>query len=253
MKKKWKWLIALAALALAAGCFCALVYTGALRFNNPSREAYPVRGVDVSAWQGAVDWPVLAGQGIDFAFLKATEGSGFVDERFAANWAGARSAGLRTGAYHFFSYDSPGERQAENFIANVPREPDALPPAVDVEFYGGYERSPAPKERVKPSLDALLSALEAHYGAKPILYATGRAYSLYLRGEYSEYPIWIRDVYFSPRLPDGRDWTFWQYSDKGKLDGYEGPEAHIDLNVFCGARADFASFGAPRTEAAPPT
>ncbi|MFQ7454090.1 MAG: GH25 family lysozyme [Flavonifractor plautii] len=69
---------------------------------------------------GEVDWPVLAEQGVDFAFIKATEGSLLQDRRFAANWAGSAAAGVRAGAYHFLSYDSPGETQADNFIAAVP-------------------------------------------------------------------------------------------------------------------------------------
>lgn len=79
--------------------------------------------MDVSSWQGEIDWPTLAGQGLSFAFIKATEGSGFTDPRFSYNWEQARKTALRVGAYHFFSYDSPGETQADNFIAAVPREP----------------------------------------------------------------------------------------------------------------------------------
>ena len=73
---------------------------------------------------------------MDFAFLKATEGSSLQDVRFAQNWANAQAAGVRVGAYHFFSYDSPGETQADNFISAVPVTPGALPPVVDIEFYG---------------------------------------------------------------------------------------------------------------------
>ena len=79
------------------------------------------------------------------------------------------------GAYHFFSYDSPGETQADNFIAAVPREPGALPPVVDVEFYGDKAADPPAAADVHPQLDALLRCLEAHYGVRPILYATGKA------------------------------------------------------------------------------
>ena len=109
---------------------------GILRFHYPSRSRYPVRGVDVSAHQGEIDWSVLAGQDVQFAYIKATEGSGFTDRMFADNWEGARRSGLRVGAYHFFSFDSGGDTQADRFIGTVPKEKDSLPPAVDVEFYG---------------------------------------------------------------------------------------------------------------------
>lgn len=81
-----------------------------------------------------MDWTALSNQGVSFAFIKATEGSSLQDVRFAENWEGALAAGVRPGAYHFFSYDSPGEQQAENFIRTVPVTEGALPPVVDIEF-----------------------------------------------------------------------------------------------------------------------
>ena len=87
----------------------------------------------------------------------------------------------------------------------------------------------------------LLTALEAETGQRPILYATGRSYRMYLQGAFDEYPLWIRDVYLWPALTlPGRDWTFWQYSDKGRLEGYQGEEEWIDLNVFHGGEEEFA-------------
>ena len=133
----------------------ALSVLGVLRWRGLlllPREADPdqweVFGVDVSAYQGVVDWAALAGQGVDFAFIKATEGSALRDRRFSANWAGAAEAGVRAGAYHFLSYDSPGETQAENFIQTVPLTPGMLPPVVDLEFYGAYLEEPPEREQV---------------------------------------------------------------------------------------------------------
>lgn len=154
-----RWLLPAAALLTAAAVLAALFFTGVLKLNTPSRERYPVRGVDVSSWQGEIDWPTLAGQGLSFAFIKATEGSGFTDPRFSYNWEEARKTALRVGAYHFFSYDSPGKTQADNFIAAVPREPGALPPVVDVEFYGDKAADPPAAADVHPQLDALGSAV----------------------------------------------------------------------------------------------
>lgn len=91
-------------------------------------------------------------------------------------------------------------------------------------------------------LSLLLQRLEEHYGMRPVIYATGSAYERYLAGGYGEYDIWIRNVFFSPRLGDGRDWTFWQYTDRGRLAGYEGEEPFIDLNVFNGAIEEFAAY-----------
>ena len=215
---------------------------GILRFHYPSRSRYPVRGVDVSAHQGDIDWSVLAGQDVQFAYIKATEGSGFTDRMFADNWEGARRSGLRVGAYHFFSFDSGGDTQADRFIGTVPKEKDSLPPAVDVEFYGEKAKNPPHQADVRRELDILLDRLEEAYGTKPVLYATGRAYDLYLKDAYEEHPIWIRNILTKPELPDGRNWTFWQYADRARLDGYRGEERFIDLNVFAGSEEEFQSF-----------
>ena len=201
---------------------------------------WEVFGVDVSVYQGEVDWPVLAAQGVDFAFIKATEGSSLQDVRFRENWAGAQAAGVRTGAYHFFSYDSPGETQADNFIDAVPADPGALPPVVDIEFYGDNLEDPPDKAHVHAILDPLLERLEAHYGTKPILYVTYRSYDLYLREGYEDYPLWVSSPMVAPL---GKDWSFWQYSHSARLEGYQGAEQRIDLNVFRGSAEEFRRFG----------
>lgn len=228
-------------------CFCLVLVAvlfaeGILRFHYPSKTRYPVRGVDVSAHQGEIDWAVLAEQDVQFAYIKATEGSGFTDRLFADNWDGARKSGLRVGAYHFFSFDSAGDTQADRFIGTVPLEEGCLPPAVDVEFYGNKAQNPPLQADVRRELDVLLDRLEEAYGTKPVLYSTGRAYDLYLKGAYAEYPIWIRNVVTKPELPDGRHWTFWQYTGRARLDGYRGEERFIDLNVFMGSPEEFQAF-----------
>lgn len=234
-----KWIVATSVLlAVVLAGIGSLYYLGILQFNYPDRNDYPLRGVDVSVYQGEIDWPLLVSQDVSFAFIKATEGSSLVDRNFANNWQGAVDAGLPVGAYHFFSYDSPGDTQADLFIQTVPVREGTLPPVVDLEFYADKEKNPPPREHVAPELDRLLARMEETYGQKPIIYATMKSYDLYLRGAYAEYPIWIREVVNSPRLSDGRDWTFWQYSNRGRLDGYSGEEPYIDLNVFFGSRED---------------
>ena len=136
----------LAAVLLSAFVLAFLVWNGYLLLNNPSRERYPVRGVDVSKYQGEIDWPVLAEQEISFAFIKATEGNSHVDARFAYNYEEARKTGLRVGAYHFFSFDSGGDTQAENFIRNVEAFEGMLPPVIDLEFYGDKAENPPGRE-----------------------------------------------------------------------------------------------------------
>lgn len=242
MKGRTAWIVAAiaAAAVLALG---ALLYEGVLQLNHPSPSRYPVRGVDVSNYQGDIDWPALSEQGIDFAFIKATEGSSFQDARFQDNWDRAADTGLRIGAYHFFSYDSPGASQAANFISTVPIRAGMLPPVVDIEFYGDKERHPPERAQVEPMLNELLERLTAHYGVRPILYVTQKSYELYIMGGYEAYDLWVRSVITQPRLPDGRQWTFWQYSNRGRLNGYSGQERFIDLNAFNGSRQSFQVYG----------
>ena len=230
----------LAAAALAA--LAVLRWRGLLLLSHESNpDQWEVFGVDVSSYQGVVDWPVLAAQGVDFAFIKATEGSTLRDGRFADNWTGAQAAGVRVGAYHFLSYDTPGEIQADNFIDLVPVTEGALPPVVDIEFYGDYLEQPPEKEHVRSILDPLMERLEAHYGVKPILYVTSRSYYLYLAGSgYGEYPIWCSSPTVFPLVPG---WDFWQYSHTARLEGYDGSQDRIDLNIFRGSREQFQRFG----------
>lgn len=213
------------------------------------QEAAPsqweVFGVDVSSYQGEVDWTALARQGVDFAFIKATEGSSLVDRRFAQNWANARAAGVTVGAYHFFSYDSPGETQADNFIAQVPAVEGALPPVVDIEFYGDKLQNPPTREEVKAILEPLLARLEAHYGQKPILYVTYRSYNWFIKGDYDAYPLWVTRPLL---VPISKGWTFWQYSHSAQLEGYTGDEERIDLNVFRGSLAELKALTAGKGE-----
>ena len=184
----------------------------------------------------------LRAQGVRFAFIKATEGSSHVDERFAQNAGEALAAGVPAGAYHFFSFESPGQTQAENLLSALEGREFALPCAVDFEFYGAFFENPPDLEDTRAELRAMLEAVEAETGRKPLLYATWRSYRMYLMGAFDDYPLWIRDVYLWPGLTlPNRDWTFWQYSDKGTLAGYTGEEEHIDLNVFNGGEAEFAA------------
>lgn len=233
--------LALVLALLAVALFHFLRWRGYILLpQEAAPRQWEAFGVDVSVYQGSVNWPVLAAQGVDFAFMKATEGSSLQDTRFSENWSNAQAAGIRVGAYHFFSYDSPGETQADNFIDAVPVTAGALPPVVDIEFYGDNLNDPPDKAAVHAILNPLLSRLEEHYGQKPILYVTYRSYALYLREGYEDYPLWVSSPMVAPL---GMDWSFWQYSHSARLEGYSGAEQRIDLNVFRGSEEELRAFG----------
>ena len=233
----------LCVLSVVIASLFLLIWEGEILLNYPSEERYPVRGVDVSSYQGDIDWQILSGEGISFAFIKATEGSSHTDSRFAYNFENAQKHGILTGAYHFFSYDSSGTAQAEHFISTVPVTNGMLPPVIDVEFYGDKEKMPPDKADVTRELSDMIARLTEYYGVSPIIYATQKSYDLYIAGEYPRCGIWIMEVLpcKRPVLSDGRDWILWQYTNRYKPKGLSNGERFIDMNVFNGTAEELLS------------
>ena len=190
-------------------------------------------GVDLSSYQADVDMNALKEQGIAFVYIKATEGTVHQDSRFTENWRNAKEAGLLSGAYHFFSYDSPGATQAENYISVVGTDlTGRLLPVVDVEYYGDKEQNPPHKEDVIRELSVYLDALETQYGVKPMIYTRSDIFEKYLKGTFDSYPYWISSLYTPLKWNYHGDWYIWQYLNRGILKGYKGGEKYIDLNVL---------------------
>ncbi len=196
----------------------------------------------MSSYQGEIDWETLENQDIDFAFIKATEGSGYEDEYFQQNFQNASETGIRIGAYHFFSFDSSGITQAENFIKTVPKTQNMLPPVIDLEFYAQHGSDPPEKEETRYNLQKMIDAVYDYYGLMPVIYVTDITYELYIKGYFDDNDIWIRSIFTKAELPDERKWTFWQYCNRGRLDGYDGAEQYIDLNVFNGTKEEFENY-----------
>ena len=202
-----------------------LTSTGRQAADVPSKQDYPVRGVDLSYYQGNIDWDVLASQGVDFCFIKATEGVDHNDSQFAQNWQTAQAAKIYVGAYHFFRFEDTGREQAENFIRTVPVTENTLPPVIDVELYESLGGSMPDTGTARQNLQEMLDLLEAHYGVKPILYAAPNTYRAYVKSFAADYPIWISNYYYKPYFA----WTFWQYTDSGdRLREEFGKESDAD-------------------------
>lgn len=220
---------------LAAAC-AWLILNGYLWFNMPPLSRYPIQGLDISAHQGEINWSSVAAEPWSFVYIKATEGGDFKDPAFARNWEQSRRAGLRRGAYHFFTFCRPGLDQARNYIQSVPLESDSLPPVVDLEFGGNCSKRPSTQElltEVQPFLDAL----EKHYGKRPVVYATDTFAKTHLaKGELNTYPLWYRDILREPKQIVGRSWLFWQFSNRRRVKGITG---FVDANVFAGSPSQF--------------
>lgn len=218
------------------------IFTKKIKINTFLAEQYPVQGIDVSHYQGQIDWNRMQEQDVKFAYIKATEGSSLVDERFMQNWEASAQTTLWVGAYHFFSFDSSGKTQAQHYIDTVGELTGKLVPVVDIEYYGDKWTNPPKKQKVIQELKDFLKALEEQYGQKPMIYTTYTVYYKYLAEDFAEYPLWIRNVYFSPNVDLRGKWTIWQYTDTSVLEGYQGNEKYIDCNVFVGTEEELESF-----------
>ena len=194
---------------------------------------YEVRGVDVSHHQGVIDWDRLKADGVDFAYIKASEGETFNDPRFSRNWYAAGQAGLLRGAYHFFSPCRTGKAQAANFIRIVPPDRRALPPALDAEQMRPCKGRP-PVTDIAAEMTVFLDRVEKAFGKRPIIYTTREFHEAYLAGKFENERFWIRSLVLFPRFRRG-SWIFWQYHNRGRRSGVGGP---VDLNVFKGTHAE---------------
>ena len=207
-----------------------------INFGKTSPRDMAVHGVDVSRWQGQIDWSKLRSQGANFVYIKATDGGDHLDPMFRKNWNAAARAGLKRGAYHFFYWCRTAGEQADWFIRNVPKVAGALPPVIDVEWNGEFscKRRPS-RERVLEKMQVFMDKLERHYGQRPIIYTAPDFYRDRLKGAFTDYPFWLRAVAQHPsKVYPGRKWVFWQYSGSGLSQGLKG---RIDLNVFHGSEA----------------
>jgi lysozyme len=193
---------------------------------RPSEKRYPNQGIDISHHQGHIAWAKLPRQGVDFAYIKATEGSDRVDRRFSINWRAAHKAGLHRGAYHFFGLCSSGRAQAANFVRTVPFDAKALPPAVDLEFPGNCKRRPS-RAKVHKELHDFLRIVEARYGKHAVLYLTPHFDKRYRISANFNRPLWLRSIRSKPSF-GARPWSIWQASYTRRLRGVHG---HVDWNV----------------------
>jgi lysozyme len=195
---------------------------------------FKVHGIDVSHYQGKVNWAELATAQRDsfpirFVFMKASEGGDLADEAFQANFDSAKAHGFIRGAYHFYNPKTDPVRQADFFIRSVQLQPGDLPPVLDIEKRGSNKR------KLQDDLKIWLRRVEQHYGVKPIIYASYKFRTDYLTDSvFNDYPYWIAHYYVDSVAYQG-PWTFWQHTDVGTLPGIEG---HVDLNVLHGTLDD---------------
>lgn len=202
------------------------------------------KGIDVSHWQGNINWTSVKNAGVKFAFMKATESNYYKDDTFAANWAGSKANGILRGAYHFFRGDVDGVVQADYFLAKMgPLEPTDMPPVLDFETTDGA----GPDTLANRAL-AFLQRVEQKTGRTPIIYAGYYFWkdNVTHLAEFKKYPLWL-PYYVNdpatqcPLVYEGTwdKFTIWQYTSTGSVSGIGGD---VDMNFFDGSLADLTTF-----------
>jgi lysozyme len=186
----------------------------------PSRDEYPVQGIVVDASNGKPTWSMLAATGVDFAYLTATEGTKDRDPSFAANLEGVREAGIRYGALHVFDICRLASDQATLYITTVPRSPNALPPAVTLDYSDTCSSKPD-RALILSEVSTFLSQIEAHSGTQAILMLAEDFEEQYRISAAIDRNVWLERTWM---LPDyaAKPWVMWTANPSRRIDGIEG-------------------------------
>lgn len=236
--------IAASVLSLLSACFTGGIVEGDNKPHPGVNKArnLPIKGVDISRYQGEVDFSAARRAGTRFAFIKATEGGDYLDPAFARNWQRSAQAGMVRGAYHFMTWCRPAAEQAAWFAANVPNDPYSLPPVLDLEWNNhsaSCPTMPSPEIALEQTR-IMLAAMEAHSGKLPIIYTDINFHRDVLADKSLENTFWLRSVAAEPRHRYfSQDWTFWQWTQTGTMPGIRG---EVDRNSFYGSEDEWVRF-----------
>lgn len=182
--------------------------------SNRNRE-----GIDVSHYQGHIDWEAVAKEGnVSYVYLKATEGAEFVDNTHMYNISMARRHGLKVGSYHYYKPNVNVEQQMNNLASIVIKSEQDLVPMIDIEEDRGVS-----EEKFIRDITAFVHMVEHHYGKKPLLYSGEFFYNKHFQGLFQDYQ-WMIARYSdtAPVLKDDKAYLSWQYTDKGSIPGIRG-------------------------------
>jgi len=233
--------VALAACATTGGLYGAIPGDNRPHAGVDRARSMPIQGIDVARYQENVDFQKARAAGIHFVFMKATEGRDYIDPDFQRNWIRARDAGMPRGAYHFMTWCSTAAEQAAWFANQVPADPSALPPVLDLEWNNHSSCKVKPsKADAMERIRIMLDAMERHTGKLPIIYTDMNFHRDILEGEYLPNTFWLRSTAAEPHERyKNRPWTFWQYTQTGVVPGVRG---EVDRNVFYGSQQDWLMF-----------
>lgn len=227
--KSFDFLVSLICISFFSGC----AYAAPPISHSPTGNSFEIIGVDISKYQGTVDFQKAKASGIKYVFIRATEGNTYQDANFESNYASARAVGLAIGVYHFYETNDEPLSQLENFKSIVSLRSGDLPPVIDIEKL--HKRN---KSNLIENIRTFLNGLESHYGAKPILYS-GHNFSNEHLTQFGDYPLWLAEYEVDePQLPAGwSSWTFWQWSQSSTIGGING---QVDADRFNGDELSFS-------------
>ena len=213
-----------------------------------------VDGLDVSHWQGTIDWPKVAEAGYVFTFAKGTEGVYWTDRKFHENLINGVDAGVMMGIYHFARPDlgNKASDEANYFLDEVGDylKSGYLRPVLDLEVGASMGKTALTAWAME-----WMETVENRTGISPLIYVNPSYIHYYLTDEITKYDLWVahwtcepEPSYYYPNTGMWRDWAFWQYYGPGGCGGnfgyVPGIEAHIDLNIFNGVEAGLQAYDA---------
>lgn len=201
-----------------------------VRFNSKNEKNH-VFGIDVSHYQGKIDWEALNKTELDigFVFIRATMGKNGSDKEYLRNWENAKKYNYIRGAYHYYRPNETSEQQFKNFSKTVTLEKGDFPPILDVEKSSYYGRN-----NLRKGVLNWLKLAEQHYKVKPIIYSGETFYIQHLKDITQGYPLWIASYRKKNNL-DKLEWSIHQFSDKIKV---KGIKYYADGNNFNGTKQD---------------
>lgn len=179
-----------------------------LRHWLPDRAIYAMQGVEIGVDDGQINWDSIKAIGADFAYIDASASAFARDPRFVSNFEAARAARMQVGAVHRYDPCQPAEKQAANFVTTVPRDPDLLPPAVELDMLADQCPVRVSDARVESELMTFLNQIETHTGKPVILKVTPGFEARYGIANKLDRNLWLVRDRFVPEY-GGRPWTLW--------------------------------------------
>lgn len=202
-------------------------------------DEYEIKGIDVSRYQGNIDWEYTSEQNIKFAYIKSTQKDNYCDPLYKDNVKQALKYGINVGSYHYFTFSESPSSQADNFIRNSIYKKGFLPPAIDIEIENQNNLSSINVNEIQNNIHSLLDEVKKHYKTVPLIYTNKFTYNILIDDTFNDYPIWIANYSNNPSIPNNHQWTFWQYSKEGSIKNTDGSFKNVDLNVFYGTYDEF--------------